>query len=711
MKRKKLLSFILAASMVAGSAMMVYADGEDGTVSSSSAAEESAEAEEGTDETQGEETETSDSAQESTGESTEEVQNGSTGESTGSETIGSSDSSSAASDTAADTSYTGTETADDSAVQDAANQAANESQAPQETVGTPGVAAPDLSWVSPDGIITSSTVITASEEEDADGLSDSVREDYQKIDPVYAIARKDTVTIYEDKSRESRAVGTIQKGGVMHVLKVKAGWFYVESENVRGYVRIRDVIYGDYTESKVAAMDLSQAAKAEEIVPLEENAAADDYGVTVYQFNAASGEDVIAYAREHLGAKYQEEGTSWDTGFDNDGFINQVYSFYQVGKSQEEADYTTYGLEVASLEEAQAGDLLILDNGSLALYTGAETVILCSDEEIVIEQETAEESEGTDPEQQEEAAAQVENTQQAAETEGTGENQNQTAGQQDAAAEQQAEVQSQEAGRQAENAEVQTQDEQQQAEAAEVQAAEQTEAQPAAEQTAEAQPILTKKLGVTEKSIHDVMVTAIRRPDYEAPFKETVEDGLVGDTVEEQVWNYLTKNLGLSDTAAAGAMGNMKAECGFQTGNLENWVNALMNCSDEQFTAAVDTGVYTLSQFLDDKYTYPTSGNGSQWGYGLIGFTSRSAKTVLWANTVAMGRSLSDLRGQLDAVAQIYGEKLFWVSSTSVDQAVADWFYYIEMGNPLGGTNGYGYDYTIPTRAAYAAEYYAQFHS
>ncbi|MDO4617044.1 MAG: phage tail tip lysozyme [Lachnospiraceae bacterium] len=669
MKRKKLAALLLISSLTAGSALTAFADPADGTVSSSSAAEEAEVSGEGA----GESTESGDTpvedpnqngSAEEIGENTDPEnttpsvpgtetnnENGNSGTETGTDPIPSNSDNSG-----------GTAAPEDPEINDAANQAANESQAPQQTTGRPGVAAPDLSWVSPDGIIASSAVILEEDESD-ETLSSAVRRDYRKIDGSIAFAKADDTKIYEEGSTEAREVGTIAANGLLHVLKVKGSYLYVESMNVRGYVLRSSVIYGPKAETLAEGRDLTEAPAAKALVKLKDNRAADDYQVTVYQFQEQAGDKVIRYAKEHLDSVYRTDGTSWTTGIDNNGFVHAVYDFFDLISEEENtaieqslqqvkeavsvttaasadtgetataaalteetsgsaavseaaqeetadaegAAYQSFGEAVTDLANAQAGDLFILDPNEICLYTGADTVLICTEEEQ----------------------------------------------------------------------------------------------------------------GVTEKSIHDVLIVSMRRPNYENQVEEAEaeseeaqdENVLIGATIEEQCWNYLTKNIGLSETAAAGAMGNIKAECGFKPGNLENWVNALMNCTDEQFTAACDTGVYTYSQFMDDKYTFPTSGNGSQWGYGLIGFTSRSAKAVLWANTIAKGRSLSDLRGQLDAVAQIYGEKLFWISSASVDQAAADWFYYVGMGNPLGGTNGYGYEYTIPSRQAYAAEYYAMFHS
>ncbi len=610
MVRNKVTALILASSLLLGSTLTAYADAADEGTVSSSVISESAETETGA----GSETEPDVEVTPSPEPEQNPVDNGSTTED------GTQDPSAGEEETPSVTPTPGADisggaevsaetansdiTPDSPITEEEAHKAANETQAPQQTIGTPGTPAPDLSWVSPAGIRTASfKTIAGTAADGEEKISDAVRKDYKKIDPSYAIAKENETKIYEDQTADARVVGTIDKDGIMNVLKTKADYLYVESLNVRGYILRKDVISGAAAMAHVANTDLSKVPKAKTLIKLEENAAADDFKVTAYQFKEANGEDLVKYAKRHRKTGYRENGKSWDSGVDNLQFISKVVSFYNLNEADAaEQKYASYGKEVTELTQAQAGDIFTLDNGELCLYTGNDSVLLCSEEEK----------------------------------------------------------------------------------------------------------------GVCEKSIHDVLVVSMRRPDYEKQLpkeeEKLPEDTLMGSTIEEQCWNYLTKNVGLGEVAAAGALGNIKAECGFQPGNLENWVNALMNCSDEQFTAACDSGVYTYAQFMDDRYTYP-NGNGSQWGYGLIGFTSKSAKAVLWANTIAMGRSLSDLKGQLDAVAQIYGEKLFWISNASTEQAAADWFYYVGMGNPLGGTNGYGYEYTIPTRQAYAAEYYAMFHS
>lgn len=104
-------------------------------------------------------------------------------------------------------------------------------------------------------------------------------------------------------------------------------------------------------------------------------------------------------------------------------------------------------------------------------------------------------------------------------------------------------------------------------------------------------------------------------------------------TTEKTIWNFL-KRTGLSDYAAAGIMGNLFAESGLNSCNLQNTYNTKLGMTDAQYTAAVDNGSY--SDFVNDKA-----------GYGLAQWTFWSRKQALYNYVKAAGTSVGDLNTQL----------------------------------------------------------------
>jgi len=113
---------------------------------------------------------------------------------------------------------------------------------------------------------------------------------------------------------------------------------------------------------------------------------------------------------------------------------------------------------------------------------------------------------------------------------------------------------------------------------------------------------------------------------------------LTGKTNEEKVWSYL-KAQGITDAGAAGLMGNLYAESGLRSNNLQNSYEGKLSMADAEYTELVDHGTYT--NFANDKA-----------GYGLCQWTFWSRKQALLDYARATGRSIGDLKMQLGFLMQ-----------------------------------------------------------
>lgn len=109
---------------------------------------------------------------------------------------------------------------------------------------------------------------------------------------------------------------------------------------------------------------------------------------------------------------------------------------------------------------------------------------------------------------------------------------------------------------------------------------------------------------------------------------------LVGTTNEEKIWNFL-KGEGMSDQAVAGIMGNLYAECGLRSNNLQGSYEKKLGYTDETYTAAVDSGKY--KNFEKDSA-----------GYGLAQWTYHTRKAALLAFAKEKKKSIGDLEMQLE---------------------------------------------------------------
>lgn len=102
----------------------------------------------------------------------------------------------------------------------------------------------------------------------------------------------------------------------------------------------------------------------------------------------------------------------------------------------------------------------------------------------------------------------------------------------------------------------------------------------------------------------------------------------------KQVWDFL-KAAGFNDYATAGIMGNINAESGMRSNNLQDTYAREFGMSDAQYTAAVDSGEYT--NFINDSA-----------GYGLCQWTYHTRKKKLYDLAKAKNKSISDINVQLE---------------------------------------------------------------
>ena len=110
--------------------------------------------------------------------------------------------------------------------------------------------------------------------------------------------------------------------------------------------------------------------------------------------------------------------------------------------------------------------------------------------------------------------------------------------------------------------------------------------------------------------------------------------GLQGKTNEEKIWNFL-KSKGLTDSGAAGLMGNLYAESGFKSTNLQNTYENKLGFTDDEYTNAVDNGSY--DNFVKDCA-----------GYGLAQWTHWSRKQKLLDYAKSKDVSIGDMEMQLE---------------------------------------------------------------
>lgn len=169
--------------------------------------------------------------------------------------------------------------------------------------------------------------------------------------------------------------------------------------------------------------------------------------------------------------------------------------------------------------------------------------------------------------------------------------------------------------------------------------------------------------------------------------------------VAQKIWNYL-KAKGLNDYGVAGLMGNLYAESGLISTNLQNSFEGSLKYTDVSYTAAVDNDSYT--NFVHDSA-----------GYGLAQWTYWSRKENLLNFAKATGKSIGDLEMQLEfLVKELSSYGLLNALKTAASVREASDLILLNFEKPASvGPNAtvQQREETCVKRANYGQTYYDQF--
>lgn len=95
-----------------------------------------------------------------------------------------------------------------------------------------------------------------------------------KIKKIFALAKKDNLLIREKMDEDSRTVGRIRKKGLFYVIQEEENeWYYVESDDVRGFVKKDDLILGEKAKKYVKKKGEDEIVTAKALVKPHKNKA------------------------------------------------------------------------------------------------------------------------------------------------------------------------------------------------------------------------------------------------------------------------------------------------------------------------------------------------------------------------------------------------------------------------------------------------------
>lgn len=211
-------------------------------------------------------------------------------------------------------------------------------------------------------------------------------------------------SILEYPKDNSRAVGEVKSGSLVYVLakaQNEAGWYYVESGDVRGFMKASDLFYGfgssvsdilfdmgegDSSGSAVSGSDSSDSETdisgllAEQLIDPKDNRSL-YYSLKSTKMAADEvGEEIAEYAASFAGKiPYIWGGTSLSYGADCSGFVQSVFASFGISVPRTAQEQGVSGEVVSSVDDAQPGDVVYWGSGPhVGIYLGNGKVVECA---------------------------------------------------------------------------------------------------------------------------------------------------------------------------------------------------------------------------------------------------------------------------------------------------------------------------------------------
>ena len=205
-----------------------------------------------------------------------------------------------------------------------------------------------------------------------------IRKGFAKVDKTYAYAKvKTSLNVREGTSKDSRIVGKLSAKALCYVIADgDKDWVYIESGDVRGFVKASYLQQGKKALKYVTKTGEDKMETAEQVVKPEDNKAFTYVTNTVYDVKNGTGEGIINFADQFVGNPYVWGGDSLTNGIDCSHFVYEVLSRCGVYDGEYTTSYgwRSLGEEVKSLEDAKAGDVVCYE-GHVALYDGDGDIV------------------------------------------------------------------------------------------------------------------------------------------------------------------------------------------------------------------------------------------------------------------------------------------------------------------------------------------------
>ena len=197
-------------------------------------------------------------------------------------------------------------------------------------------------------------------------------------DSALVLAKAD---VLEYPKENARAVGEVQSGSLVYILaepQDEKDWYFVESGDVRGFIRKSDLFSGGSVASIL--QDSGNENLATELISPEDNRSLYFSLSSVKPAASSMGEEIAEYATTFVGKiPYVWGGTSLSYGADCSGFVQSIFSSFGINLPRIAQDQGANGEIVPDVEDAEPGDVVYWgSNPHVGIYLGDGKVVHCS---------------------------------------------------------------------------------------------------------------------------------------------------------------------------------------------------------------------------------------------------------------------------------------------------------------------------------------------
>ena len=157
-------------------------------------------------------------------------------------------------------------------------------------------------------------------------MKKDLRAGFAQVDKAYAYAKVDTrLNVRESGSTSARIVGTLPAKALCFVIAdADQEWVYIESGDVRGFVRTDYLQQGKEALEYVTGTGEDQMKLADQVIDPSENEAFPYKKETVYEVKTSTGNGIITFAKQFVGRPYVWGGNSLTDGIDCSHFVWQI---------------------------------------------------------------------------------------------------------------------------------------------------------------------------------------------------------------------------------------------------------------------------------------------------------------------------------------------------------------------------------------------------